>query len=122
MDYTHCMHMFAGGGGGGGGSKTPNLIGGAGGDGGGSLWIEANTIAWGASSYVSANGADGAAGVSGNSGGGGGGSGGCCIVIYKSKSGTSDLRAYGGAYGADIGTGFHGGNGADGTKAELIMP
>ena len=103
--------------GGGGGGAGPNGGSGAGGAGGGGIWIEANEIEWGASGLISANGINGVNGT-GYGSGGGGGAGGFIQVVYKTKTGTSNIEANGGVGGTGY-YGSNGGNGADGISAEF---
>ena len=100
--------------GGGGGGRDALGTSGAGGRGGGVVWIEADTIIWGGSGLITANGSNGA-GPSVGGGSGGGGGGGFIQVVYKSKTGSSTLQVNKGNSG---GISYDGGNGADGLAAE----
>jgi len=101
--------------GGGGGGRDASGTSGAGGRGGGVVWIEADTIIWGGSGLITANGSNGA-GPSVGGGSGGGGGGGFIQIVYKNKTGSSTLQVNKGNSG---GVAYDGGNGADGLTGEF---
>ena len=118
--------LLGGAGGAGGGSSSGSAAnrrgGGAGGNGGGAIQISAQTLTFGASGLISANGGNGGNGdlsLSRSGGGGGGGSGGTILLQYvpggSSNYTAANATANGGAGGSDggagNGTGGHGGNG-----------
>lgn len=102
--------MFFGGGGGGGRNDTGSGAAG-GGSGGGIVFIQTQTIAFGANGLITVHGGNG--GNGGNHGNGGGGAGGCIYLRFAEGSiGTNQLDARGGTGGNNGGTsGGDGGNG-----------
>jgi len=101
------------GGGGGGGSMA------VGGAGAGLIWIEANSIVWGGSGLISANGVAGGTWSWAEFNVGGGGGGGSIQVVYKTKSGSSNIQVNGGAGGVGGYGEFVGGAGATGLQGEF---
>lgn len=97
-----------GSGGGGGGGASASYSGGNGGQGGGIVWIEANSLVYGASALIDCHGNNGNPGtgvltVSG--GGGGGGNAGSIQILYSVKTGLVTLTVAGGNGGAIGGSG-----------------
>lgn len=100
----------------GGGGGTNGFGNSPGGDGGGSIWIEAKNIVWGGGGLISANGSLG--GVN-NTYYSGSGAGGGIQVVFKSKTGSSNIQVNGAsAQGSGV---ARGGAGAIGLAAEFLV-